>query len=332
MISIPPGETPSRHNRTARAQPPAAHRRRNSRPVGSGAVAAAAATGCCTTALLAERLLRAVDDGVRRPSPPDTRPVGVWVAAPLVSPRSERMDASSAVASRRSWQWSRSGPQHRGGGTSTRGKSPLQGGAAHGARAHQPGGHTTPREARRGAPHRGGHQHTQGGPSHPPTRPPHHHNHRHARGTLRSSPPTSVYPLISSKECLLGVRAQFGVVREFCRIPYHRALVVGSSTPLPPHLSTPSTLAGVCAVRAGPVWRSERIQSHPYLIPLPTAVASVRVHSTQMMILVYPRETPHHTRTASTAHNPHSGTPPPAQPPPPPQTRGTLRSSSPPHL
>jgi len=58
--------------------------------VGSGAVAAAA-TGCCTTALLAERLLRAVDDGVRRPSPPDTRPVGVWVAAPLVSPWSERI-------------------------------------------------------------------------------------------------------------------------------------------------------------------------------------------------------------------------------------------------
>jgi len=69
--------------------------------VGSGAVAAAA-TGCCTTALLTERLLRAVDDGVHRPSPPDTRPVGVWVAAPLVSPWSERMDASSAVASRRS--------------------------------------------------------------------------------------------------------------------------------------------------------------------------------------------------------------------------------------
>jgi len=76
--------------------------RENPKPVaGSGAVAAAA-TGCCTTALLAERLLRAVDDGVRRPSPPDTRPVGVWVAAPLVSPWSERMDASSAVASRRS--------------------------------------------------------------------------------------------------------------------------------------------------------------------------------------------------------------------------------------
>ena len=49
---------------------------RNTRAVGSGAVAAAA-TGCCTTALLAERLLRAVDDGVRRPSPPDTQPVGV---------------------------------------------------------------------------------------------------------------------------------------------------------------------------------------------------------------------------------------------------------------
>jgi len=74
---------------------------RQVRLVGSGAVAAAA-TGCCTTALLAERLLRAVDDGVRRPSPPDTRPVGVWVAALLVSPWSERMDASSAVASRRS--------------------------------------------------------------------------------------------------------------------------------------------------------------------------------------------------------------------------------------
>jgi len=55
--------------------------------VGSGAVAAAV-TGCCTTALLAERLLRlrAVDDSMHRPSPPDTRPVGVWVAAPLVSP------------------------------------------------------------------------------------------------------------------------------------------------------------------------------------------------------------------------------------------------------
>jgi len=63
-----------------------------SAPVGSGAVAAAA-TGCCTTALLTERLLRAVDDGVHRPSPPDTRPVGVWVAAPLVSPWSERMNA-----------------------------------------------------------------------------------------------------------------------------------------------------------------------------------------------------------------------------------------------
>ena len=58
--------------------------------VGSGAVAAA---GCCTTALLIERLLRAVDDDVHRPSPPDTRPVGVWVAAPLVSPWSERMNA-----------------------------------------------------------------------------------------------------------------------------------------------------------------------------------------------------------------------------------------------
>jgi len=65
---------------------------RTSRSVGSGAVAAAA-TGCCTTALLTERLLRAVDDGVHRPSPPDTRPVGVWVAAPLVSPWSERMNA-----------------------------------------------------------------------------------------------------------------------------------------------------------------------------------------------------------------------------------------------
>ena len=43
--------------------------------VGGGAVAAAA-TGCCTIALLTERLLRDVDDGVRRPSPPDTRPVG----------------------------------------------------------------------------------------------------------------------------------------------------------------------------------------------------------------------------------------------------------------
>ena len=60
--------------------------------VGSRAVAAAA-TGCCTTALLTERLLRAVDDGVHRPSPPDTRPVGVWVAAPLVCPWSERMNA-----------------------------------------------------------------------------------------------------------------------------------------------------------------------------------------------------------------------------------------------
>jgi len=44
-----------------------------------------------TTALLAARLLRAVDDRVRHPSPPDRRPVGVWVAAPVGSPWSERM-------------------------------------------------------------------------------------------------------------------------------------------------------------------------------------------------------------------------------------------------
>jgi len=53
--------------------PPASCSRQHDRcryHVGSGAVAAAA-TGCCTTALLTERLLRAVDDGVRRLSPPD---------------------------------------------------------------------------------------------------------------------------------------------------------------------------------------------------------------------------------------------------------------------
>jgi len=76
-------------------RPPASCSRQHDRcryDVGSGAVAAAA-TGCCTTALLTERLLRAVDDGVHRPSPPDTGPVGVWVAAPLVSLWSERMNA-----------------------------------------------------------------------------------------------------------------------------------------------------------------------------------------------------------------------------------------------
>jgi len=92
-------------NPAATVAPSRPLRTNGTRIVGSGAVAAAA-TGCCTTALLTERLLRAVDDGVRRPSPPDTRPVGVWVAAPLVSPWSERTNASSrpssAVASRRS--------------------------------------------------------------------------------------------------------------------------------------------------------------------------------------------------------------------------------------
>jgi len=53
------------------------------------------------------------------------------------------------------------------GGTSTRGKSPPQGGQ-HTGHAPTTGGHTTPRGARRGAPHRGGHQHTEGG-NHPPT-------------------------------------------------------------------------------------------------------------------------------------------------------------------
>jgi len=130
--------------------------------VGSGAEAAAA-TGCCTTALLTERLLRAVDDGVRRPSPPDTRPVGVWVAAPLVSPWSERTNTSSAVASRRTAMVSVGATTPRG-GTSTQGKNPPQGGAAHGAhgaRAHHRGAHNTA-GGPQGAPHRGGHQHTGG--------------------------------------------------------------------------------------------------------------------------------------------------------------------------
>jgi len=47
------------------------------------------------------------------------------------------------------------------GGTSTRGKNPPQGGQ-HTGHAPTTGGHTTPRGARRGAPHRGGHQHTRG--------------------------------------------------------------------------------------------------------------------------------------------------------------------------
>ena len=46
------------------------------------------------------------------------------------------------------------------GGTSTRGKNPPQGGQ-HTGHAPTTGGHTTPRGARRGAPHRGGHQHTR---------------------------------------------------------------------------------------------------------------------------------------------------------------------------
>jgi len=55
------------------------------------------------------------------------------------------------------------------GGTSTRGKSPPQGGAAHGARAHHRGAHNTAGGSR-GAPHREGTS-THGGPSHPPTGP-----------------------------------------------------------------------------------------------------------------------------------------------------------------
>jgi len=46
------------------------------------------------------------------------------------------------------------------GGTSTRGKSPPQGGAAHGARAHHRGAHNTAGGPQRGTTHRGGHQHT----------------------------------------------------------------------------------------------------------------------------------------------------------------------------
>jgi len=63
-------------------------------------VAVAVTDGRCTTALLmAERLLRAVDDGGvrRRPSPPATWPVGMWVAAPVVAPGNERMNAT--------WTW-----------------------------------------------------------------------------------------------------------------------------------------------------------------------------------------------------------------------------------
>jgi len=55
------------------------------------------------------------------------------------------------------------------GGTSTRGKNPPQGGQ-HTGHAPTTGGHTTPRGARRGAPHRGGHQHTGG--SLPPANTP----------------------------------------------------------------------------------------------------------------------------------------------------------------
>ena len=66
-----------------------------------------------------------------------------------------------AVASRRSKQWSRSGPQHRRGAPAHGTRTHRRGGQ-HTGHAPTTGGHTTPRGGRRGAPHRGGHQHTGG--------------------------------------------------------------------------------------------------------------------------------------------------------------------------
>jgi len=105
----------------------------------------------------------------------------------VVSPWSERMNASSAVASRRSSHRSKKGPQHRGGAPAHGARTHHRRGGGHTRGPRPPQGGTTPQGGRRGVPHHRGHQHTGGG------LPPTNSNVQHSSPLLH--PPLRLCPL-----------------------------------------------------------------------------------------------------------------------------------------